>query len=96
MLLSTTQISLNPDKRQEFLQTIGRLLEPIRSAKGCLTFRFYIDAGDENSSLLLGEWETAADLDSYLCSEDSRVLRGAIAVLSSQSTESQSLVTLTR
>jgi quinol monooxygenase YgiN len=93
MIVYTTRITVHPEKRTELLQTIGRLLKPINGAKGCLTFRHYVDGSDENSSLLLGEWETEADLDHYLRSDDFAILRGAITVLSIRSVEFTALVT---
>jgi quinol monooxygenase YgiN len=93
MVVNTTRVTLHPDKRREFLQTMKRLVEPIKAARGCLTFRFYIDAADENSSLLMGEWETESDLNDCLRSKDFSVLRGAITVLSVGSTEFKAEVT---
>lgn len=76
----------------EFLQTIGRLLVPIKHAKGCRTIDFYLDVADENSTLLISEWETERDLNNYLKSNDFAVLRGAITVLSVRSVESKANV----
>ena len=93
MVVSTTRITVRPEKRREFLQTVKRLVEPIKLARGCLTFRFYIDAADENSSLLLGEWETESDLNDCLRSNDFSILRGAITVLSTGSTDFKAHIT---
>jgi quinol monooxygenase YgiN len=84
---------VNPEKRNEFVQTIRRLVGATRGIKGCRTFGFYLDAGDENSSLLISEWETESDLERYLRSNDSAILRGAIRVLSVRSIDSKALVT---
>jgi len=81
MVVNTTRVTVHPDKRQEFLQTIGRMMDPIKQARGCLSCRFYIDAVDENSSLILGEWETEIDLNNYMHSNEFAALRGAIIVL---------------
>lgn len=93
MIVKTTRITARPDKRMELSQTIAGLLGPVRNVKGCRTFRFYLDAADENSSLLLSEWESESDLNQYLRSNDFAVLKGALAVLSSRSTDSKALVT---
>ena len=93
VVVSTSRITLHPEKRKEFLQTVGRLLEPLKKTKGCMTFRCYVDASDENSSLLMGEWESESDLNNYLLSNDFAILRGAITVLSERSTELRALVT---
>ena len=84
---------MQPEKRTEFFQTVGRLLEPIKSAKGCRTFGFYLDTSDENSTLLVSEWDTESDLNKYLESNDFAVLRGAITVLGIRSIESKANVT---
>ena len=93
MIVNTTRITVNPEKRIELAQTIRRLLGTIRGVRGCRTFRFYLDAVDENSSLLISEWETESDLDRYLRSNDFAILRGAIRVLSVRSVDSKALVT---
>lgn len=93
VIVTTTRITVQPEKRRELLQTIGRLVEPIAGANGCRTFRFYVDAEDENSSLLVSEWESESDLNRYLRSNDFAILRGAITVLSVRSSESRAFIT---
>jgi quinol monooxygenase YgiN len=93
VIVMATRINVRPEKRIELAQTIGRLLEPAMNVKGCRTNRFYLDAADENSSLLLSEWETESDLDRYLRSNEFAILRGALMVLSVGSTDSKALVT---
>jgi quinol monooxygenase YgiN len=72
---------------------MGRLLEPSKRAKGCRTFDFYLDATDENSTLLVSEWDTETDLNNYLRSDDFAILKGAITVLSARSIDSKASVT---
>ncbi len=93
MIVTTTKISVRPDKRSELFQTIGGVIEQINNAKGCIAFRHYIDATDENSSLLIGEWETDLDLNNCLRSGNFAILRGAIDTLSTRSTNFKCLVT---
>jgi len=93
MIVNRTKFTVQPEKRTEFLQTIGPLVEPIKSAKGCHDFGLYFDVADENSTLLVSEWETETDLNNYLGSNDFAILRGAITVLSVQSTDSKVNVT---
>jgi quinol monooxygenase YgiN len=96
VIIKTTKITVRPDKHIELVQTMGRLLGPIKNVKGCRTIRFYLDAADENSSLLLSEWESESDLNRYLRSNDFAILRGAIMVLSVGTTDSKALVTSER
>ncbi len=93
MIVNTTRIIVQPEKRTEFVQTVGRLLDPMKSAKGCRTFDFYLDASDENSTLLVSEWDSETDLNKYLKSTDFAVLRGAITVLGLRSIDSKGNVT---
>lgn len=93
MIVNTTRMIVRPEKRTEFFQTIGRLLDPMKKARGCRTLDFYLDATDDNSTLLVSEWETEKDLDDYLGSNDFAVLRGAITVLSVRSVDSKASVT---
>jgi quinol monooxygenase YgiN len=65
----------------------------MNETRGCVTFRCYVDAADENSSLLVGEWESESHLNNYLRSNDFAILRGAITVLSERSTDIRALVT---
>jgi quinol monooxygenase YgiN len=92
MIVNTARVTVLPEKRKEFFQTITELVEPIKTAHGCLGFRFYIDTADENSSLLVGEWETESDLENHLRSNDFAVLRGAIKVLCTQGDEFRALI----
>lgn len=87
MIVNTSRITVYPEKRAEFLQTVAQLLEPSKGSKGCLTFGLYVDIADENSSLLISEWETESDLNDYLHSADFAILHGAITVLSQRSSD---------
>jgi quinol monooxygenase YgiN len=94
MVISTTIVTVPPDKRAEYLQTVSRLVGPIKGAKGCLMFTLYIDGADENSTLLVGEWETESDLNTYLRSKEFAILRGAIKVLSNGCIDTRALITM--
>lgn len=94
MIVNTIRITVHPEKLTELAQTIGRLLDPIKDVKGCQTFRFYLDWADDNSSLLVSEWDTRSDYLNYLRSNQFAILRGAIKVLSIRSDDSNALVPL--
>ena len=74
---------MRPEKRKEFFQTVRPLLEPIRNEKGCMAYGLFVDANDENSSLLIGEWLTQEDWSNHLRSHDFAILLGAMTVLGS-------------
>lgn len=82
VIVNTTRITVPPENRKELCQTISSLLDPIRSEAGCMTYRLYEEAGEENSFVLVGEWETRADWDNHFQSDHFAVLLGSIMVLS--------------
>ena len=83
MIVNTTRVSVRPENRNEFLQTVRPLLDPIRNEKGCMAYRVFVDATDENSSLLVGEWQTHEDWNHHIQSHGFEVLLGAVTVLGS-------------
>ena len=83
MIVNTTRISVRPENRKELFQTILPLLDPIRNEKGCLGYRCYVELSDENSAILISEWEAQADWDNHLRSRDFAILLGALNVLGS-------------
>jgi quinol monooxygenase YgiN len=83
---------VQPEKRTELFQTISVLIDQANRAQGCVMFRHYLDASDENSSLLMAEWETDSDLNNYLRSDDFAILRGAITLFSTRCTDFRALV----
>jgi quinol monooxygenase YgiN len=74
---------MRPENRKELYQTILPLLSSLRKEKGCMNYRLFVDATDDNSLELIGEWETQRDWANHLHSRDFAVLLGAITVLSS-------------
>ena len=92
MILNTVRITVEPQNRTEFVQTLRHVLKPIKAAKGCRSFNVYVDADDENSSLLVSEWDTEDDLNTHLKSEDFAILRGVISVLGIRTDELTALV----
>jgi quinol monooxygenase YgiN len=83
VIVNTTRIKVSPEHWVEFLQTVCPLLQPIRKEKGCMAYSVFVDAVDENSSLLVGEWQTHDDWSNHLKSDDFAILMGAITVLGS-------------
>jgi quinol monooxygenase YgiN len=82
VVVNTTRVTIRPENRQELFQTISSLLNPIRGERGCLDYRFYQEAGDENSFVLIGEWETRDDCDQHLQSDDFAILLASMMILS--------------
>jgi quinol monooxygenase YgiN len=81
MLVTTTRITVSSANRSELFQTIVTLLTPVRNEKGCLSSRFYLDSADNNSAMLIEEWESEEDWETHLQSRDCAVFLGAVSVL---------------
>ncbi|MCM3905385.1 MAG: antibiotic biosynthesis monooxygenase [Pyrinomonadaceae bacterium] len=92
MILNTTRITVIPGKRKELFQTVNQLRGAFEASKGCLAFHLYVDSGDEDASLLLSEWDTEADLNNHLRSENFAILHGAMAVLATRIDEFRALI----
>ena len=78
VFVNTTRVNVYTENRREFCQTIESLLAPIRDEQGCLMYGFYQEAGDENSFVLIGEWETRADWEQHLLSDDFAILLASV------------------
>jgi len=76
MITVIVKMTVRPEKRKEFLQTIVVMTEPSRKEKGCLSRGFYQDTGNQDSFVLLEEWATKADLDRHVRSDWFQILRG--------------------
>jgi quinol monooxygenase YgiN len=81
-VISTARVIVRPEKRKELCLTIASLINLIRNEKGCSTFTFYTEVGDQNSFSLIGEWETRDAWDQHLTSENFAVLVGSLRLLS--------------
>jgi quinol monooxygenase YgiN len=81
MIVTTTRITVSSTNRSELFQTIVTLLTPVRNEQGCLSSRFYLDSTDNNSALLVEEWETEEAFHNHLRSRDCAVFLGAVSVL---------------
>ena len=82
VLVTTTHVTIRPERRKEFFQTIAPLTERIRREKGCVNYRLYEEAGAENSLLLVEEWEAEARWNEHRNGENFAVLLGLVTVLS--------------
>jgi quinol monooxygenase YgiN len=85
-VVTAATITVRPENRKELCLTVASLLNPIRQEPGCAAYRFYGEAGDENSFLLMGEWETPDALNRHLQSNNFAVLMGSIMLLAKVST----------
>ena len=81
-MITTTKVTVMPERRKEFFQTITPLTQRIRSENGCLNYRLYEETGDENSLILIEEWEAEANWINHRNGANFAVLLGMVTVLS--------------
>jgi quinol monooxygenase YgiN len=81
MVVASVRVLVPEENRLELTQTLGSLLSTIRNQKGCLSSHFYFEVGHEDTLCLIEEWETQADLDNHLRSNDFAILLGAVNLL---------------
>lgn len=84
-IVSTARIRVRPENRRELCLTISALLDPIRQEKGCRAYSFYGEVEDQNSLILIGEWDTLTAWENHLKSEYFTVLIGSVRLLSNRS-----------
>ena len=74
MILTTMRLTIQPDKREEFLSSVQGITMPTVDEPGCISSRFYQDKLNDNAFAFVEEWETQADLDRHICKETFRML----------------------
>ena len=80
-IISTTQVTVPSRHRRELCLTISALLDLVRQEAGCRAYRFYGEQDDQNSFLLIGEWETREAWAQHLKSDNFTVLLGSLKLL---------------
>ena len=78
MVISTLRILTGPQSRAGVVRTLPAQLEPTRVQPGCRKCDLYQDVEDQGAITLVEEWESQADLDLRLRSEDYRAVLAAI------------------
>lgn len=81
-MMATTNITVLPERRKEFFQSMGPLIQQVRQERGCLTYRLYEEMGDENSLVVVEEWRTADDWQMHRNGDNFSVIFGLLGVLS--------------
>jgi len=84
-IVSATKVRVRPANRNELCLTISSLIDLIRREEGCRSYRFYRESEDQNSFLLVGEWETQAAWGSHLNSDHFAILHGSLELLRDES-----------
>ena len=84
MVISTLRILTALKSRAEVIRTLAAQLGPIRVQPGCLRCDLYRDVEDPGAITLVEEWESQADLDLRLRSEEYRAVLAAIELAQEQ------------
>ena len=78
MVISTLRIVTTPQSRAGVVRALAAQLGSTRVQPGCLRCDLYCDVEDQGGLTLVEEWESQADLDLRLRSEEYRPVLGAI------------------
>ena len=84
-IISAARITVRPEHRRELCLTISGLLDRIRHEKGCRTYNFYGEVEDQNSLILIGEWDSLTAWENHLKSDAFAVLIGSVKLLGTRS-----------
>jgi len=74
-------MQVDAENRRELVQTFTALYHPIVQERGCLSFEFYCEIGDDDTVLLMEEWETERHWRDHLQSKEFAVLLGAMSLM---------------
>ena len=66
MVIMTTKMSVSSRRKKALASALRGMLEPVRHESGCLGFDIYVDTEDDNTYIIVEEWETKEDFDRHL------------------------------
>lgn len=81
MIVTTIRLQTTPDNRKEILQTFCSLTDPIRCGSGCKSCRVYRELGNDETVILIQEWDSRNHWDEHLRSNEFAVMIGAMSLL---------------
>jgi quinol monooxygenase YgiN len=84
MVISTLRIVTTPQSRAKVVRTLTAQFGPTRLQQGCLRCDLYQDVENPEAITLVEEWQSQADLDIRLRSEDYRAVLAAIELAQEQ------------
>jgi quinol monooxygenase YgiN len=84
-MVALIRVTVPPYNSREILQTFQSLADSIQNQKGCLSYHFYLEMGNNNAVCLIEEWATREDLNNHFLSRDFAVLFGATSLLGDSS-----------
>lgn len=81
MIIVVLRMVVRSEKREDLMKTVRGILEPTRVENGCIDYHFYQDIEDNNTFVILEEWETQQNLERFIRSENYRLLLTAMELL---------------
>jgi quinol monooxygenase YgiN len=81
MIVTTIRMQTTPENRRELMQTFRSLSNPILSEHGCKSCRMYSEVGDEQTVIVIQEWDSKNRLDKHLLSNEFAVMVRATNLL---------------
>jgi quinol monooxygenase YgiN len=82
MVQALLRLKVIPENQDKAVEIINFILERIRVESGCASCHFYQDTSSKGEFLLLQEWESRADLERHICSEEFRHILALIELAS--------------
>ena len=82
MVQLTMRVHIRAEKRREFLQSAGSVMNRLKNTSGCLRCDFYQDYENEDIFCFVQEWKSKPVLHDYLRSSNFGALLGAAKLLS--------------
>ena len=81
MIIVILKMVVRPEKRDDLIEIIRGVLEPTRVEKGCLDYHLYQDFEDVNTFVILEQWVSQQDLESFVRSDSYRQLLAVMDLL---------------
>lgn len=81
MVCVTLNLVVKPDKRDEFLEVIRLVQEPIRVKQGCQGFNVYQNSFSRDDYLIVEKWESTEHLLAHLRSADYKMMIALMDVI---------------
>ena len=82
MIIVTMRMTVRPDKRHDFMESIRGMLAPTRVERGCISYCLYEDIENKNTFTLVEEWKTRNDLEKHVLTKNYRRLLELLELLS--------------
>jgi len=73
---------LPSENRREFFQTITPLIRKVRNETGCLNYCLFEETGNENSLMVIGEWNSNISWAKHRDGDNHAVFHGLLHALS--------------